>query len=281
MDHCELDFYDVDCFLCIKTNNYMANQYITVNKDSFRNKTVVESYELNYKLSPRKITLNENADFKLRYVSTPEIEALLIDVHFMSSEMNIAAIKSGSVKGALSSYAGEWAFLREGELIIQINGTENIMLKAHESDSDVATQSITNASACVEWVYYMIDKEILNKICTANSVRMQLSGGRGTWELEGSDFRFMARAFWNGFYDETMYADEISHTEDVSARREAIKKKGCLIEAISFGIYIILFFALDIENDDGGVLTAIAMIFALVIPITVAILRRRMANKIQ
>lgn len=259
----------------------MANQYITVNKDSFRNKTVVESYELNYKLSPRKITLNENADFKLRYVSTPEIEALLIDVHFMSSEMNIAAIKSGSVKGALSSYAGEWAFLREGELIIQINGTENIMLKAHESDSDVATQSITNASACVEWVYYMIDKEILNKICTANSVRMQLSGGRGTWELEGSDFRFMARAFWNGFYDETMYADEISHTEDVSARREAIKKKGCLIEAISFGIYIILFFALDIENDDGGVLTAIAMIFALVIPITVAILRRRMANKIQ
>lgn len=260
----------------------MANQYVSVHHDSFKNKTTAESYQLEYKLDARRLLLTETAKFNFRHVSCePDLDALLIDVHFKSIEANRGAIRSGSLKDSLATYPGEWAFLRNGQLIIQINGVENIPLQAHESASDVTTEGITNASACEELVYYEIDRGILEKICKAKSVMMQLSGSAGQWTLDGSDMIFLAKVFYNGFYDESMYADEISHAANVQAQRDAIKKKGCAIEAISFIIYIILFFAFDLENNDNGFLMAIAMIFALVIPITVAIVRRKKANNIK
>lgn len=260
----------------------MANQYVTIKKDSFQNITTAESTQIRYELPGRKLTLTETATFNFRHVSAePSIDALLIDVHFTSSELNKLGIKSGSIKSALASYAGEWAFLREGKLIIQLNGNENITLSPRESDSDVTKNGITDASACEELCYYEIDKTILEKICEARSLRMQLSGGRAKWTIEGEDLIFLAKAFYNGVYDQNKYANEIDHATDVQAQRDAIKKKGCAIELISFAIYIILFFALDLENNDNGLLTAIALIFALVIPITVAIIRRKKANAIQ
>ena len=55
----------------------MANNYVTETKDSFKGKTTVESYKLNYQLNPRKLTLSENADFSIRHVSTPTIEGTI------------------------------------------------------------------------------------------------------------------------------------------------------------------------------------------------------------
>lgn len=271
--------------LIIKINciplNTMANQYVTIKNDSFQKITTAESTQIQYKLPGRKLTLTETASFNFRHVSAePSVDALLIDVHFSSSELNKLGIKSGSLKSAIASYAGEWAFLREGQLIIQLNGDENITLIPHESDSDVTRDGITDASACEELCYYKIDKAILEKICEAKTLRMQLSGGRAKWIIEGNDMIFLAKAFYNGFYDKNKYSNEIEHAVDVQAKRDAIKKKGCAIELISFAIYIILFFALDLENNDNGLLMAIAMIFALVIPITVAIIRRKKANEV-
>ena len=258
----------------------MTNKYVTEKKDSFKNITTIESYELNYQLSPRKLTLTENAVFNFRHVSTPTIEGLLIDVHFRSSELNKTGIKSGSLSRGLASYAGEWAFLRNGELIIQIDGKENIPLTPHESDSDVTTNSLTNASACEELVWYEIDQEILSKICNAKSVMMQLSGSKGSWTLDGHDFIFLAKTFWNGFYDSSMYTDEIQHSESVSAQREDIKKKGCMIEIAIAVEYVILFFALDFENNDST-FNSIIIFILLASFITVAVVRRKKANRIQ
>lgn len=258
----------------------MANNYVTVSKDTFKNVTTKESFKLNYKLSPRKITLTENADFSFRQVITPNVEALLIDVHFMSSELNKLAIKSGSLAGALASYPGEWAFLRNGELILQINGYENIQLVAHSSDSDVTTNGLTNASACEELVWYEIDKDILEKICKADSVKMQLSGSKGVWELEGNDFIFMAKTFWNGVYDSGMYADEIQQSESVNKKREEIKRKGCMMEIVIVIIFYILFYALDMSNNDSW-FNSIIVLLLLASLIYVAVKRRKKANEIK
>ena len=259
----------------------MGNQYVTVKQDSFQNKTTAESGKVEYTLPARKLTLTETAWFNYRYVKAePSIEAILIDVHFKSTALNKAGVRSGSLRSAIASYPGEWAFLRNGQLILQIDG-DNIPLLPIEGDSDVTTNSITDASACEELCYYEIDKALLERICEAKSVRMQLSGSAAKWTLEGDQMIFMAKAFYNGFFDENKYSQEINHAIDVQAQRDAIKKKGCLIELISFGIYIILFFALDLENNSEGLPMVIAMIFALVIPITVAIIRRRKANMIQ
>lgn len=258
----------------------MANQYITKTKDTFKNKSTVESYKLTYKLDARRLTLMEIAEFNLRYVSTPEIEGLLIDVHFKSSEANTLGIKSGSLSRALADYPGEWAFLRNGELILQINGTENIPLTPHESDSDVTTTSITNSSACEELVWYEIDKDILEKICNAHTLMMQLSGGKGVWTLDGQDFIFLAKTFWNGFYDPSKYTDEIHHSETVEEQRAAINKKGCLIEIGIFILYLILFFALDLENNESPFATFVIFLL-LVAFIAVAVIRRKRANRIQ
>ena len=100
----------------------MANKYVTVTNDSFKKITTTESYKLEYKLNPRRITLTETAAFLLRHISTPSVEGLLIVVNFKSEELNKLGLKSGSLKETLASYPGEGAFLRDGELIIQIDG---------------------------------------------------------------------------------------------------------------------------------------------------------------
>ena len=261
----------------------MSNSYVTVYHDSFKNKTTTKSYTLNYKLNPRRSTMTETADINLRHVSCePDLDALLIDVHFKSVDAN-PQVKlddlESVIRNAPRTYPGEWALLRNGQLIIQINNTENIGLDAIDSGSDVTTQDITRASACEEQVFYRIDKTILDKICTARTVRMQLSGSKASWELDGSDFIFMAKTFWNGFYDEKMYAEEITHVESVSQKQDQIKKKGCLLEILSVVIGFILV-SLTESADNDFLYIVIPLIF-IIIPVIIAVIKRKRITKVQ
>lgn len=249
----------------------MANNYVSVKHDSFKNKTTTQTYELEYNLAARRFKLTETAKFDIRHVSCePDIDALVIDVHFKSVEANTSAT---SLKSAVRTYPGEWAFLRNGQLIIQINGLENIALDPYDCGSDVTTQNITDASACEELVYYEINREILEKICSANTLRMQLSGSAGSWTIEGGDMIFLAKAFYNGFYDETKYADELEHAQNVANAQSQIKKKGCLLEVISFIAGFILSVSLDDEN--------IGILFMFIIPIAIGIIRRKKAKNVK
>lgn len=209
----------------------MANQYVSVKHDSFKNKTTTESYELTYKLPARRFSLNETVVLNLRHVSCPpDTDITLIDAHFKSVENHIGA---RSISDALSTSPGEWAFLRNGELIIQINGVENISLSVLGEDSDVTSGGIgsIHSSACDELVWYQIDKEILKRVCDANTCMMQISGSAGCWTLEGDSFITMARAFYNGCFDETAYAADIQAAEANSS------SGGCYVATAVYGSY--------------------------------------------
>lgn len=260
----------------------MANPYVSFHNDSFQNISTAESSAVQYQLPGRKLTLTETASFNFRHVQTESsIEGLLIDVHFSSSELNKLGVKSGSLKSALASFPGEWAFLRNGRLIIQLDGVENISLAPHESAADVTRTAITDSSACEELCYYEIDKDILEKICEAKSLRMQLSGGKAKWTIEGNELIFLAKAFYNGFYDQNKYANEIEHVVDVQAQKNAIRNKGCAIELLSFVVSFILFYVFGLQNNENDFFMLIVVIFMFVIPIAVAIIRRKKANAIK
>ena len=213
----------------------VGNKFVSVERDNFDDKTITRSTTLDYKLSGRKLTLTEGATFKFRHVKSSKYELLLIDVHFTSMESDIRA---NSIKDAIATFPGEWAFLREGELAIRINEGETIHLPAHESDSDVTRESFTNASSVQEVCYYEINENILKKICDATSIKIRLTGGKGQWELEGDGFRTLAQAFYNGCFDNTKYADQVQHATDIDAQKKKIKKTGCIIEIIAGILFV-------------------------------------------
>ena len=119
-----------------------GNSFVSIEHDSFDNKTIARSTTLEYSLASRRLKLTETATFKFRQVTSPQYSCLLIDVHFASKEA--AKVYSTGLQGlkeAVATNPGDWAFLREGELAIRINDTDTIHLPAHEGDSDVTRQS--------------------------------------------------------------------------------------------------------------------------------------------
>lgn len=262
----------------------MTNQYVTQTHDEFKNTTVTRSYELTYSLPPRKPTLQEDAIFNIRHVTLGTTSVLCIDVHFASAEIDVQGIYYGAkystkaaVSNALSTYPGEWAFLREGNLVIKTDA-ETFTLKANALDSDVTKQSFTNAMNCEEICYYRINQDILYKICEGQNVRLQLNGGRASWTLKGEDFVLMAKAFYNGFYDSSKYNNELQHAQSVSDKKAQIKKKGCIIEVILAVVFCILAQYQDKWDDDVSATIAAILLLSI---IAVAIVRRVMANKVQ
>lgn len=240
----------------------MANQYITTSRDDFEKATITKSYELTYKLPARRLKLSENAMVQIRHVVMNEAESLFIDVHFRSVEANTTG---SSIKDAFATYPGEWAFLRDGTLnIITDKGTYN--LEAHEQDSDVTTQNITNGSAVEEWCCYYIDKDILYDICESKDLRIQLKGARGNWELGGADFSILAKAFYNGFYDSSLYNQELEQAQRIADRQAKIKKRGCLAEVVLGIAFIIPFFTkAEVSEEPWNTILTIILVSIIVI----------------
>lgn len=268
----------------------MSNNYVNVTHDNFDEKTITESGGLRYTLDGRRSELQETATFKFRHVKTPSLDTLVIDVHFTSAEQNVSgqriAAKYGSMWDVLKESAatnpGDWAFLREGELSMIINSGKAIHLEAHESDSDVTHNAYINSMATEELCFYIIDKEILKKICDAKSIKLKLSGGKGSWVIDGIELKTLAQQFYNGFYDETMYVEELAHHQDVEKQKSSIHRTGCIIEIVSVALAILLLDSVDIEKSEvPGLLRALFISLLLVIPIGTAIISRRKRNGIK
>ena len=254
-----------------------GNRFVSVEHDSFENKTITRSTTLEYSLSARRLKLTETATFKFRQVKSPQYSFLLIDVHFTSKEA--AKVYSTGLEGlkeAAATNPGDWAFLREGKLSIKINDTDTIHLPAHESDSDVTRQSFTDAMACEEMCYYEIDKKILEKICEAKTIKMRLTGGRAQWELEGSDFRTLAQAFYNGCFDNTKYTGEVQHATDVETKKKTIKRTGCAIEIIAVFLFAVMCNVYKDNQDDHMFAISIFLIIAIVAAIVSHFMRKNL-----
>lgn len=181
----------------------MANNYVKVENDKFNNKTVT-TMKKPYRLT--KTTLGGLYHLTLRHVSAPSHDSLLIDVYYQGFD---------------------WAFLRNGSMIININNVENIELEAHESYSD--TMTVGESVECVESDYYEINQEILKKICDAQSVDIKIAGSNTEKVKEANQFIEYARHFYSDFYDENAYKDSDSSSSS---------KGGCM-GAIMIAVSII------------------------------------------
>ncbi len=160
----------------------MANRFLNVEFDKFTNKTVT-SMKDEYKVNASAT----NFTAKLRHVKTPDLDALLLDL----------------------KYDGlDWFFLRYGNLIININDSENITLEPHESYSDTYTGY--SDCHCVESDFYELDQETLKKICDAQTLDFKISGQAVYDIADGKRFIKYAQQFYNGFYDEEAYKDAVA-----------------------------------------------------------------------
>lgn len=127
------------------------------------------------------------------------------------------------------NYEGDrWFFFRRGELIINLNNSINIPLKAHESYSNTI-----GGGRVEESVFYDISKKDLEAICEADSIDMKLSGADSyvTIDKDGKhNFQNYCRIFYNAFYEKKYPESEY---------------KGCMSSV--FGLIIILATAVGVS----------------------------------
>jgi len=224
----------------------MSNKYVTVEGDRFGDMTKTHSQTVQYTLKGRGIGLSETADMRITHISSTDGETDAIVIHFKSIDQQIGQKLRGnnSWTDAISTGPGEWAFLRNGRLIIRINDVENIPIEAHELNSDVTSSNlIGHQAACEEQCAYVINKEILEKVAGANQIELKLTGSAtgASWILPGLDFIHMAQSVYSSVYDSERFKTEMAHTEnvmnrlaDIDSQKKSIRRWGCLFEIVAF-----------------------------------------------
>lgn len=215
-------------------------RFIEQDFDKFNNKTTTKLVWPS-KFSKKYISLWFNAgdstvkdykgmelDFTLRNVKTPDLDVTLIDYMYLG---------------------GDWMFLRHGKMIINIDGTENITLECHESDTEVG---VGFRNAVCEVGYYSITKEELKKVCDAKQVEVRV-GGNSSYHvinnepnqknseksiLPGDKFIFMCRAFYAGLCDDSSYNSQIEAAIPIGTENaKAPSSGGCFIATAAMGDY--------------------------------------------
>ena len=165
-------------------------------------------------------------DLTMRHVKTPDLDVTLIDYLYLGAD---------------------WMFLRDGKMIINIDGTENINLDANESNTEVG---VGFRNAVCENGYYAISKDDLKKVCDAKEVEVRISGGSSYHSinnkpdqknsekaiLPGDKFLFMCRAFYAGLYDDDTYNAQIEAIIPIgSENAKAPSSGGCFIATAAMG----------------------------------------------
>ena len=160
----------------------MANRFLKVDYDKFANKTVT-SMKDEYNVRANVIKLKA----MLRHVSMPDLDSLVLDLNYDGLE---------------------WFFLSHGNLTININDVENIVLEPHESYTDTYTGY--EGCHCVESDWYQLDQELLKKICDAKTLDFKIAGATTYDIAKGNRFIEYAQKFYNGFYDEDAYKEVVA-----------------------------------------------------------------------
>ena len=159
----------------------MGNNFVEIINDKFKNKTTTK---MRTKICLKDSGLIDKDSFVigLRHVSMPNMDDSVVDIE----------------------YSGEdWFFLRRGELIININNVENIVLKPHESHSDCGH------GICSESDYYDIDQATLKRICEANTIDVKITGRDHFEVFHVNKFIIYAQQFYNAVYDSNAYQESL------------------------------------------------------------------------
>lgn len=165
----------------------------------------------------------------MRYIKTPDIETCVIDYNYLG---------------------GDWLFINDSEMTINLDSGENIKIIAHESNTEVGVGS---RRAIQEVGYYSISKEQLKKICDSKSVEVKLAGSKGYHVinnkpnqehaskdlLPADKFLFMCRAFYSGVYDDNSYSNHLSIIAEEAKKVKIAKEAagGCFIATAAMGSY--------------------------------------------
>jgi len=165
----------------------------------------------------------------MRYVKTPDIETCVIDYYY---------------------HGGDWLFIRDNEMIINLDSGENIKIIAQETNTEVG---VTHRRNILEAGYYVISKEQLKKICDSKSVEVKLGGSKGYHILNNepnqehaskdllpaNKFLFMCRAFYSGVYNDNSYSNQLGSVVEESEKNfeKEIAEGGCFIATAAMGSY--------------------------------------------
>jgi hypothetical protein len=123
-----------------------------------------------------------------------------------------------------------WLFLRNGSLSLVLDG-ENEKLECNESYSD--TDSFFE-SGVREVVYYELNKDLLDKICSATEIDMRITGDKTYIDIDNNNnsitlFQIMCQQFYNSFYDSSKYIE--------ATTKEIKPASGCFIATAAMGNY--------------------------------------------
>lgn len=159
----------------------MVNNFVEFINDKFENKTTTKM-KTKFCLKDSGLIDKDSFVIGLRHVSMPNTDDSVVDIE----------------------YSGEdWFFLRSGELFININNVENIVLKPHESYSDCGH------GICLESDYYEIDQATLKRICEANTIDVKITGGDHSEVFHVNRFIIYAQQFYNAVYDSNAYQESL------------------------------------------------------------------------
>jgi len=221
-------------------NQSSNNRFIKQEFDKFNNKTTTTllwpgkfsknyiSFWFNKGSSDLPDYKGMELDLTMRHIKTPDLDVTLIDYIYIG---------------------GDWMFLRNGKMIINIDGTENINLECNESNTEVG---VGFRNAVCEIGYYQISKEELKKVCEAKEVEVRVSGDSSYHAinnkpnqensektiLPGDKFLFMCRAFYGGLYDDASYNAQLEAIIPIgSENAKAPSSGGCFIATAAMGDY--------------------------------------------
>jgi protein TonB len=172
-----------------KENFFIISEY-----DKFNKQTTTRTLPMNKYRSQSCIvwdfqTLEGKRNYSLasniRHVKSPDSESLILDFDLIGES---------------------WIFFRNGSIQL-ICDDENLTIQANESYSNTESGGGIN-----ENFYYIIDQDILKKICDSKELSIRLNGDQQV-ELKKERlevFQIMCQQFYNNFYDHKLYIEALS-----------------------------------------------------------------------
>ncbi len=114
-----------------------------------------------------------------RYWSTPEGDSILLDL----------------------DYGGpDWLFLRDGDIVIRINNTKNIVLKPSGENTDVSSNE-GHKIICREVLYYEISSDDFKDLCDATAIEFQITGRTSFVNGKAENLQTIARVLYDSLFE--------------------------------------------------------------------------------
>lgn len=163
------------------------------NEDKFHNKLELITKEItlwsasklyDYGLSWQRHDIKAN----FRYWSTPEGDTILLDI----------------------DYGGpDWMFLREGDIVIRINNSKNIIVKPRGEDSNVSSNE-GDKIICREILYYEMSIEDFKDFCAATSAEVRVTGSNNYIDCKAEELQKIGRILHDNIF-EPLYDPNIKY----------------------------------------------------------------------